>query len=353
LKWFGWVLFGSLAALVVLEMIMRILPVSTSTATGYYVDPLILSYPKYHEFTAATGWTLANAHVHRANNYGFVAGVDFARDPRSIGLVGDSYIEASMLPAEERLGTQLQQLTTPRRVFELGAPGTSALDYVERVRFAAETFGTLDFVLFMEKGDLKQMLCGSGNNAAPCLDAETLQERVVRQEPPSALKLILRKSALGQYLFSQLKLNPSAWLAGLLTTVTGAPARPSKSFDLAGPEGRQQRARMAQLFVGKLTSLPVRSIVLVLGPEWDAVWRQALLDATHGTSLKVLDATPPLQQFSVATHRSIYVSPQDKHLNGRALHVVAELVAPALEAQRATDGAANSGRFWPRFTPEV
>lgn len=51
----------------------------------------------------------------------------------------------------------------------MGGPGSSFLDYAVRLRWAYEEFGVRDFVLFMEQGDLRQALCGSGNVHAACL----------------------------------------------------------------------------------------------------------------------------------------------------------------------------------------
>ena len=57
----AWWFMGVGAALLMLELLFRLLPVSTSTETAYNTDPLILNYPPYHRWTAATGWDLRNA----------------------------------------------------------------------------------------------------------------------------------------------------------------------------------------------------------------------------------------------------------------------------------------------------
>ena len=44
-------LAGALLTLLALELVLRLLPVSTATLTGYYIDPLILTYPPRHRFT--------------------------------------------------------------------------------------------------------------------------------------------------------------------------------------------------------------------------------------------------------------------------------------------------------------
>ena len=86
----GQVLLGMIAFVVVCELLFRILPVSTSTQTGYYFDPDILTYPADHQWRVATGWDLRNPQSLRSNNFGFVSDHDFARDERALALVGDS-----------------------------------------------------------------------------------------------------------------------------------------------------------------------------------------------------------------------------------------------------------------------
>ena len=174
-------LLGVTIAVVALEIVFRLLPVSSSSASGYYIDANILTYPAGQRFTTATGWNLKNPQHHKANNYGFVGDHDFSRNPKALALIGDSFVEASMLAPDERLAAQLESQLPGRIVFAMGGPGSSLLDYAERLRFASQEFGTRDFVLLLEYGDVGQALCGSGNVHAACLDRETLAPRIVKQ----------------------------------------------------------------------------------------------------------------------------------------------------------------------------
>src|SRR5579862_8220018 len=73
----GGTLGGIAAALVALEVLFRVLPVSTSTAAGYYFDPVILTYPAHQRFVISTGWALRRPERQLANNFGFLADHDF------------------------------------------------------------------------------------------------------------------------------------------------------------------------------------------------------------------------------------------------------------------------------------
>lgn len=200
---------GVLVVCLAAELILRVLPVSTATQTGYHLAPNILTYPPHHEWTVSTGWDLRNAQHLRSNNMGFAAQHDFVSGSNAVGLVGDSYVEASMLPMTDRPAAQLERELNGRVVYALGGPGSSLLDYAERIEWAHRTLGLRTFVVLMEHVDASQTLCGSGNVHARCLMPDTL-EPVIRKHPPSGLlKEALRESALAQYLNSQLKFSPS------------------------------------------------------------------------------------------------------------------------------------------------
>ena len=49
-------LLGALLCAVALECILRLLPTSTYSDTGYYIDPLIITYRPGHRFRTSWGW---------------------------------------------------------------------------------------------------------------------------------------------------------------------------------------------------------------------------------------------------------------------------------------------------------
>jgi hypothetical protein len=337
---FACFLFGILCSLIALEIVFRILPVSTSTRIGYYIDPVILTYPSHHEFTTATGWDLRNAQRHRSNNYGFLTSRDFVRDPRAIGLIGDSYVEASMLPEADRLGGRLQQLLPARPIYVLGGPGSNLLDYAERVRFAAARFQVSEFVILVERGDVRQVLCGSGNTHGPCLDPTTLTPKIEKLPSPGPAKNVIRHSALAQYVFAQLKVDPAALLTQVKEALTRAATPPAGAQAMvAGPADvplatvdlivdtffqhirRDGVARLVLIFdckrdalsSGKSASDPVR----------DRFMQRA---AEHGAT--VIDMEPHFRRFVENAGLSLAVAPTDAHWNREANRLAAEQVAP-------------------------
>jgi hypothetical protein len=214
-------LLGAFAAITAAEVVLRALPVSTATNTGYYLTPNILNYPPHHQWTVATGWDLRDVQQMRSNNMGFAAEHDFVAGSDAVGLVGDSYVEASMLPLADRPAAQLERALDGRLVYAMGGPGTALLDYAERIQWAYQTLGLRTFVVMMQAEDASQTLCGSGNIHALCLLPDTLEPAILRQPSSGWVKGVLRHSSLAQYLNSQLKFKPSRltspdfWRAGV------------------------------------------------------------------------------------------------------------------------------------------
>jgi hypothetical protein len=334
-------LFGIASCAFALEIAFRLLPVSTSTNTGYAVDSAIVTYPPHHEFRTATGWDLRNAYLQRSNNYGFLTSRDFGPQADAVALIGDSYVEASMLPEEARLGPQLERLLDGRPVYVLGGPGSNLLDYAERIRFAAERFGIHDFVVLIERGDVLQSLCGSRNIHSQCLDATTLAPRVEKLAPPGTLKRLIRHSALAQYLFSQLKLDPAK-----LFNPRHVLAAPSEARAALNPSATPSLAAVDTIvhtFFSRIQPYATGRLVLIVdGVRERASSEKARPDevrarfmayaATRGAL--VVDMEPIFRQFMQDTGLNLSVSPSDQHWNPAAIRLAAEEVAPVLSKKQ-------------------
>lgn len=321
-----------LAALVALELLLRLLPVSTATLTGYHTDPDLLTYPAHHQWRVATGWDLRNPQTLQANNLGFAAGVDFQPDPRAVALIGDSYVEASMLDAADRPGAVLQRLLPDRPVYAMGGPGSSLLDYAQRIRWSHERLQVRDFVLLLERFDARQSLCGSGNVHSRCLDPATLAPRVERQPAPGRAKRVLRHSALAQYLAGQIRVQPQALARAMFTRVTPESAAEAAVPPVPRAPSDNEKAQMHRrtdavvraFFDAAGPHLAGRLVVLVDGrrggpaavPELIDLERSRLIERLRAGGAGVVDLETDFARHAAASRRSLDVGPYDGHLNG-------------------------------------
>lgn len=322
---------GGVAVLLLLEIIFRVLPVSTATRSGYYIHPLILTYPPHHCFTAATGWDLKNAQHHCANNLGFLSDRNFVHDPQAVALIGDSFVEANMLAAHERLDAQLESRLADKPVYALGGPGSSLLDYAERAKFAAEKFGTKTFVFILERGDIKQALCGSGNIHGPCIDAHTRLPKTETQLPPGMLKRTLRESALAQYIFSQLKFDLSK--SFLHTGARSSPGIAAQSLPL--PVGELVVAH----FFKQLSSIENAHFYFLIAPDRAHLSAEAATEngdlqlfksAARSNHATLIEPGPAFHEFVSRSGRILEIGPYDRHWNRDAVQIIADKIAEKL-----------------------
>lgn len=341
--WFS----GVAGFLLLLELLFRVLPVSTSTETGYYIDPLILTYPAHHRWTDATGWDLRNAQRLESNNYGYVANRDFVRNENAVALIGDSFIEASMLTAADRPGAQLERALGSRPVFAMGNPGTALLDYAERIRFAREQFGVRDFVVLMERGDVKQSLCGSGNINARCLEPKTFEPRIEKILPPSRAKLIFRHSALAQYVFGQLKFSPQR-LRQQAFPPPHSQVKPTPANTLVAKKTNTEAdiapfvdvvtaaffERIKPFVTGKLVIvIDSDRSTLFVGQSRPDLSRARFIELARAAGAIVVDTEQLFQAHFAHSKLKLDVGPYDGHLNALGVELVTQAAAKALTQQ--------------------
>ena len=328
-------IFGGLLCVVALEVVLRVLPTSTYTDTGYHIDPLIITYRPHHRFRSSWGWNFRDPVDHQANNLGFLSTRDFLPDSAALALIGDSFVDASMLPESERVGTKLQTVLR-RPVYAMGGPGSSLLDYAERIRYAADKLAVRDFVVIVERGDIKQSYCGSGNIHGPCLTRGSGQASSNLREAPAAAQRYLRHSALLQYLLGHLRFDPVQRLHGALASLAQRGARTA-----AAPReySSAERALVMETFFERIAPHRRGRLVMVFDsdrgalnrgePGSDGARNEAIaLARSHGAL--VVDTEASFRGYLAHSGRRLEISPLDQHWNRVATAIVARDIAAVL-----------------------
>lgn len=339
-KLMAWWLAGAIGLVLSLELLFRVLPVSTSTETGYYTDPLILTYPPHHRWTTSTGWDLRNTQTVNANNLGYVASRDFVRNEQAVALIGDSFIEASMLPAADRPGAQLERALGTRPVYAMGNPGTSLLDYAERIRFAHEQFGTKDFVVLMERGDMRQALCGSGNVNGACLDPKTLVLRNDTLPAPDLVKRMVRRSALAQYLVSQLKFSTQKlWRPAAAMQPVASVSTLSAHASSSSPTAMPEIDAVTHAFFKRIKPHVSGRLVIVVDSDRIALnrgqkasdpARDRFIQLARAAEVIVIDTEPLFREHLRHSSLKLEIGPYDSHFNSLGVSLFVRAVAGVL-----------------------
>ena len=206
------VLFGAMVAVVGAEIVLSFLPV----VSGLRAQPVneksqIYRFAPNRSFVHSTGWSLAEANTGHVNNYGFVNDADYDAADTSplIAVIGDSYVEALMVPFSSSLGGRLAlDLGDRGRVYTFAASGAPLSQYLAYADYARRQFHPDAMVFVVVGNDFDESLIEY--KSAPAFhyfrrDAGGILRLTRVDYQPSRLRSIARRSALARYLLLNLK----------------------------------------------------------------------------------------------------------------------------------------------------
>jgi len=207
------IMLGTFGALLLAEIVLRFLPVDGALMG----DPVNEKNPVFHfapdrELIWSRGWNFAIVNRVRVNNAGYVNDRDYdVADSRPLcAVVGDSYVEASMVPYAATLHGRLAAAFAPTaRVYTFAASGAPLSQYLVWAREARERWKAQALAIVVIGNDWDESL--ASHNVRPGFHhyvEEPSGSLVLRRfdYEPSRRRELVRKSALARYLFFNLQL---------------------------------------------------------------------------------------------------------------------------------------------------
>jgi len=153
---------GAAAALIVLELTLRLLPVTFGLNQVERVDTALWplhDFQAHAPYTHSMTWEMQNARHGRTNNFGQLAPFDYIAGSHPVVVVGDSYIEAQMNDYPDTLQGHLGNMLGPAGlVYGFGASGLSLSDYLALVGQASAEFTPRAAVFLVINGDISESL---------------------------------------------------------------------------------------------------------------------------------------------------------------------------------------------------
>ena len=131
--------------LLVLEVVLRFMPVSTGLASM----PVNAASPVFHFtpnrlYVYSHGWQMERVRRGRANNEGWIDAQDYRRDDPSplLAVIGDSYVEGLMVPEADTVQARLARtLAGKLRVYSFAASGAPLSQYLIWAGHAVHEYG--------------------------------------------------------------------------------------------------------------------------------------------------------------------------------------------------------------------
>jgi hypothetical protein len=200
-------LLGSILLwLAIAEGICQLLPVHS----GFEVQPVnadnpIIRFRPNRDYLYSHGALLTNVNRGHVNNYGFVNDQDYQPGDAHplLAVIGDSYIEAGMVPYPLTLqGRLAAQQSGNRRVYSFGASGSSLLDYLYYAIYARQRFGAEWLVINIVGNDFDEMLLRYKQSPAFHYFTEQADgslSPMLMEYHPSWPRTVMRHSALVRY----------------------------------------------------------------------------------------------------------------------------------------------------------
>jgi hypothetical protein len=212
-------LLSSLASLGILEALLQFMPV-TGGITYQPVDessPIQRLSPN-SSFVFSKGVTFELVNRGRVNNYGFVNDLDYDAEKSSplLSVVGDSFVEALMVPYRETLqGRLAAKLHGIARVYSFGISGAPLSQYLKFAEYARDVFHSTALVIVIVGNDFDESYFLYKPNAGGFHyfdengDGKLVLRRVDYQ--PNRLRRLFRRSALVRYLYQNTQGITLSW----------------------------------------------------------------------------------------------------------------------------------------------
>lgn len=345
-------LIGLFAALLMLEAILWALPVNT----GLRVQPVneaqpVLRFQPDREYVFSRGWDFSVVNRGRVNNFGFVNDQDYRIERTSplLAVIGDSFIEAAMVPYAETLqGRLAAKAGSLGRVYSFAASGSSLSQYLAYAKYVRDTFHADGLVISVVGNDFDESLLKY--KAEPSYhyfkESPTGGLALTRVDyHPSVLRQLMRYSSLARYVATNM------YLLGPVARTIGEGRQASRAQFVGNVVSRSDPVRVGdseRAVVAFLDQLPGYAglaparIHLVLDGIRPNLYSEADLHAASGTYFDhmrkyfIAQATrrgfvlTDLQPLFIERHRrdgSVFEFPTDGHWNGLGHEVVAEAVA--------------------------
>lgn len=343
-------LVGTAGMLLVAEVLLRFLPVATPMRPlPVNAEQPVFRFAPSRAYTFSQDWSFHLANSGWINAAGFVNDQEYVEESEQplLAVVGDSFIEAAMVPYAETLQGRLAADVAGRaRVYSFAASGAPLSQYLVWAEYAREHYAPEAMVITVVGNDFDESMARYSlypglHHFAPRDDGALELVRVDFQ--PSSLGPLVYSSALGRYLLLNLKLRSlvGQLFAGKRTLDdTWYVGNTPGEFTPERLEAAQQAVDAFLAMLPAKSGLPPERVLLLVDgmrpelydpPQLERAetsffgqMRRYLLERATTAGFEAIDMQPSMMEC-YAREREPFEFPTDYHWNGAGHGAVAEV----------------------------
>lgn len=209
------ILCGIIISFVGLEVILNFFPVNEGLRLAALNDKQpFLHFTPNRTSTWSKGWNFSIVNKVHSNNCGFINNQDY--DPKAnnslLAVIGDSYVEAVMVPYSETVQGRLAKfINNSGRVYSFGISGAGLSDYLNLTEYTYKVFKPNAIVFIIISNDFEKLLYNKKQGAEGHYyffeDPETKELILDKVDyDPGFFKKLLRNSKLFMYLMTNVNI---------------------------------------------------------------------------------------------------------------------------------------------------
>ena len=358
-------LAGLLLPLGCLEALMRTLPVHGGThRLSVDAENPVVRFAPNREFVWSRDWNFSIVNRVKINNFGFASDFDYDADAETplVAVIGDSYVEAFMVPYSLTCAGRLAARFDGRaRVYSFAASGAPLSQYLAYAEYVRKMFRPDGLAIVVVNNDFDESFRKYGLKPGMHQFVERSNGGLVLQRNDNHIGFwyrLARASALARYLVANLRVTGGGAGRQLAGRPEGAPARREELEPVRIADSR----RAADVFLDRLPEAsglaPGRIVFVVDGirprvyaddgaeranGSYEDVMRRYFMGTARRRGYETIDLEPAFARHFRA-HQARFDWPQDQHWNALGHEVCFEAVVRSALLSRGLLPAAGSGR---------